>query len=202
MPQYVERVGVLGGTFDPVHRAHLAMARAVREYAGLDRVLLTVSARPPHKKKGPFASAEDRLAMVERAVAEEPGIEACGIELERAGPSYTAETLEALRARYPETEWYLVIGADSLVDLPGWYAPERILAAARLLVFPRKGVDLSAVSPMLSGRYEMVPFDEMPISSTGIRARLRAGERCDDVLPGPVAAYIREKGLYDASHAG
>lgn len=189
------RIGVYGGTFDPIHLAHIEVARAARDAANLDLVLIVVSARPPHKKDHTAATPEQRLEMVNAAVRDEPSIESCRIEIDRAGPSYTVDTLDALRARYPDAEWFLVVGEDSLIDLPKWRSPERILDRARLLVVPRPGID-SPPPAALEGRFDVLPFREHEISSTEIRRRLAAGESTDDLLPPRVRDVIDREGLY------
>jgi len=188
------RIGVLGGTFDPIHNTHLAIARAAMQQARLDTVLFVVSANPPHKRGATFATAEDRLALVEAAVAEEQGMEACRIELDRDGPSYMADTLQLLRDQNPGAELYLIIGMDSLIDLPKWHAPERILKLAHLLVVPRPGE--IEVPSMVMGRYTRLNFTETDVSSTDIRNRIAECDPCTDVLPAAVFQKIRERGLY------
>ncbi|NUM54690.1 MAG: nicotinate-nucleotide adenylyltransferase [Candidatus Hydrogenedentes bacterium] len=188
------RIGVFGGTFDPIHNTHLAIARAARQQADLDIVLFVVSAQPPHKHGATFATAEDRLALVEAAVADVPGMRASRIELDRVGPSYTADTLETLHREYPQTELFLIIGMDSLIDLPKWRTPDRILARAHLLVVPRPGD--AEIPALVQGRHTMLDFPKSDVSSTDIRARIESGDPCADVLPPSVAALIQQRGLY------
>lgn len=195
MTENQERIGVFGGTFDPVHNAHIAMARAAAEGADLDQVLFMVAARPPHKSGGTAASEEDRYDMVEAALADEPRMAASRLELEREGPSYTADTLRELHARHPDAELFLIIGMDSLVDLPKWREPDVILKLAQLLVIPRPG-DWS-VPEVLDGHYEIIPFVETPVSSTEVRDRLAAGESLDGLVPTEVQQLIEERGIYD-----
>ena len=192
----IQRIGIYGGTFDPVHNAHVAMARTALEQAQLDLVLFVVSARPPHKNEGPFASPEDRYAMVCAALADEPQMEASRIELDRPGPSYTADTLRTVQKQYPEASLYLILGMDSLIDLPRWRQPDVILHHARLLVVPRPGA--WEPPPSLEGHYDVLPFEKTPLSSTRIRARIAAGEPCEDCVPPAVMKMIREKGVYNA----
>lgn len=187
------RIGVLGGTFDPIHNTHLAIARAARDQAGLDSVLLVVSAEPPHKRGATFAPAEDRYALVQAAVADEPGMVVSRIELDRDGPSYTADTLEQLRAQYADAELFLIIGMDSLIDLPKWRSPERILSMAHLLVVPRPGE--GPVPELVRGRYTLLDFALNDVSSTEIRAHIQLGKHCTD-LPQSVSALIEQRGLY------
>lgn len=191
-----QRIGILGGTFDPVHTAHCAMARAALEQAKLDRVLFVVSARPPHKSEGPYATAEERLAMVEAAVAGEPGLEACDIELEREGTSYTRDTLHQLKALYPGAALFLIVGYDMLLDLPRWKDPPSILSNAHLLVVHRPGLP-DAVPLEVEGAYDMIAFEETTLSSTEVRERMAAGESCDGLVPPAVQEYMRRRGIYE-----
>lgn len=191
-----ERIGVFGGTFDPVHNVHLAIARTALAEAQLSRVLFVVSARPPHKDYGPYAAPQDRYEMVLAATAGEHGLEASRLELERVGPSYTVDTLAAVAERHPEAELFLIIGMDSLADLPGWKDPEGILSRAQLLVVPRPGN--WAVPPALEGRYTVLAFQEADVASTEIRRRLRAGEPIGHLVPPAIQRLIRHKGIYDA----
>jgi nicotinate-nucleotide adenylyltransferase len=197
----VRRLGVFGGTFDPVHNAHLAMARAARDFAQLDEVLFVVSARPPHKREEQKTPAEVRLAMVEAALAAESGMRPCRLELDRDGPSYTADTLEALARQQPDAALYLIVGMDSLVDLPEWRRPDAILRHAHLLAIPRPGN--WEVPPALAGHYDIVPFGETTVSSTEVRERIAAtGDAdeaaLDDLVPRTVLRIIRRKGLYES----
>lgn len=191
-----ERIGIYGGTFDPIHNAHLLIARAAQQEAELDRVLFVVSARPPHKRATACASPEERYAMVEAAVADEPGLEPSRIEMDREGPSYTAETLRQLKARHPDADLFLIMGIDSLVDLPKWKDPQTILELAQLLVVPRPGE--WKTPPELAGRYRLLEFARVPTSSTGVRQRIMEGEPLDTLVPASVKKFILEKGLYHA----
>lgn len=196
----LKRIGVFGGTFDPIHNAHLDIARAARDAADLDLVLFVVSARPPHKTNGTHAAPEQRLEMVEAAVADLAGMEASSVELERDGPSYTAETLATLKAAYPGGTLFLIMGYDSLVELPGWKNPDAILSAAELLVVARPGQE-NGVSAQLHGKYRILPFEEMDISSTDIRRRIGAGESVADLMPHSVLDVIKREGLYNVEAA-
>ena len=191
------RIGIFGGTFDPIHRTHVAIGRAALEHKSLDRVLFVVSADPPHKGGDEITPADIRFAMVAAALRDEPGLEPSDLELHREGPSYTADTLETLRGMYPDAEFYLIIGQDALMDLPRWRAPDVILREARLLVLPRPSL-VTAHPPALDGRYELLPFEESTLSSTDIRQRLLDGELVDDCLPPAVLRIVEEEGLYHA----
>lgn len=191
------RIGVYGGTFDPVHGVHLDVARAALQQAGLDEVLFVVSAAPPHKRHGVHARAEDRLAMVEAALTEagDPRLKASRIELDRPGPSYTADTLRDLHALNPGAELFLIIGADALRDLPGWREPDLILARAKLLAVPRPGFDPAAANT-LDGHFQLLNFPAQDVSSTEIRARAASGSTLSGLVPAAVARIIEQRELY------
>lgn len=200
------RLGVFGGSFDPVHVGHLRLARACREQAALDRVWFVPAATQPHKPSGPVASGADRLAMLRLALDGRAGLEASSIELDRGGVSYTAETLRQIAAAEPEAELFFLMGADTLRDLPNWREPGEVLRLATPLVVHRPGEpppDVSALAPLVSearfaeiaaaASVEMPPMD---ISSSDIRARLGAGEPCDGRLPPAVESYAIARGVY------
>lgn len=192
-----QRIGIYGGTFDPIHNAHIAMAETARIEKCLDQVLFVVSARPPHKtQEKPGASPEERFEMVRLALEGRPGLEVSRIELDRSGLSYTADTLEAIHAQRPHAVLYLIIGMDSLADLPHWRHHRHILERARILAIPRPGQ--WNIVPSMEGHYEVLPFHEVELSSTDVRQRIQAGGELDSVMPEPVIRYIRERRLYAA----
>jgi nicotinate-nucleotide adenylyltransferase len=198
---------VLGGTFDPVHNGHLHIARSLQEALNLDRVVWVPAGRPPHKAGQIVSSDEDRLAMLRLALEGSPCDEISTIDLERAGPSYTADTLELLAQQLQPARLVFLMGEDSLRDLPTWHEPERIVQAAELAVAGRPGIDadLELVArdvPSVRGRVRIVPIDEVAISSSDIRQRARAGESLSGLVPPAVAAYVREHGLYGIAAAG
>ena len=190
-----QRIGVFGGTFDPIHNAHLLMARNALEEASLDRVIFVVASIPPHKQDSTHASPENRVQMVHAAIADEPGFEVSEMELHREGPSYTADTLRDLQELNPESELFMIIGEDSLVDFPKWRQPEVILEYARLLVLPRPGYNI-AIHESLEGHYDMLPFQESGVSSTGVRSALEQGEPLVGMVPEQVVKMIEERGFY------
>lgn len=195
---------MLGGTFDPVHRGHLALARAARDELGLDEVLFVPAGQPWRKAGRIVAPAAHRLAMLWLALAGEPAFRVETLELDRPGPSYTADTLEALRSARPDDELFLIAGEDALVDLPNWMRPERILELATLAVARRADVP-KAAEERLPGLSEGVVWLKMPllsVSATEIRDRVRRGLPIDDLVPPTVAAYIREHGLYGGDAVG
>jgi len=196
------RVGVLGGTFDPVHRGHVALAKAALQCASLDLVLVVPAGEPPHRGQ-PKASAADRLEMCRLALAGEERIEVSDIELRRPGASYTVDTLRGLQAERPRDELHLILGWDAARDLRSWKERDEVLRRARLVIVDRPGLpgpnlqDLreSGINP----RRTLVCRQSTPdIKASDIRRRLarREGEPAADRLEASVAAYIREKHLY------
>jgi nicotinate-nucleotide adenylyltransferase len=191
-----ERIGILGGTFDPIHNTHLAIARAVLRAHRLDRILFMVAGEPPHKRGDIEASAQDRLDMVNAALVRELEMASCDIEVKRDGPSYTADTLDELRALYPDAALFLIMGLDSLVDLPNWHAPERIYHNATILAVTRPGSD-TQIPESLDGRYALVPFEASAVSSTEIRARLKKGQSAEAWLHPAVEELIKFNKIYE-----
>lgn len=197
-----ERIGVLGGTFDPIHYGHLAIAAEARHVLQLDRVLFVVAAQQPLKARGHIASATQRLAMVELACAGEPAFAPSDVELRRPPPSYTADTLRELRALAPpQAELWFILGADALAELPRWHRAAEIIALARLAVVQRPGsaLDLAALDGRLPGlRARTTPIEgpRLDIASRALRERRAAGLPLRYQLPDTVIAYIEEQGLY------
>jgi len=191
-----ERIGVLGGTFDPVHVGHVATAAEVRHALGLDRVLLVVAGDPWQKRGRVVAAAEDRLALVRAAVAGIDGVEASAIEVEREGPSVTADTLEALAA--PGRELFLVLGADAVANMSTWKRLDETRGLATIVVVERAG-DLDVHPPGDGWRVAHVRVPRLDVASTDLRARLAAGRPVDGLVPESVLAEIRRRGLYTGS---
>ena len=189
-----ERLGVLGGTFDPVHIGHLVAAVNVRHRLRLDRVLLVVAHQPWQKSGRRITPAADRLAVVEAAVAGTEGVEASAIEIERGGETYTADTLEQLVAEDPDRELFLVVGADVAADLHTWRRPDVVAALSTLVVVTRGGSQAVHVGP--PWRVEHVRIPALEISSSDLRARAAEGRPLDHLVPLPAIACIRERGLY------
>ena len=195
------RIGVLGGTFDPVHNGHLAIASSLREALDLERVVWVPAGQPPHKQGQIVSSDADRLAMLELAVAGSPVDAISRVDLDRGGPSYTADLLEILHRQFAPNTLVFLMGEDSLRDLPAWHDPERIIRLAELAVAARPGIetDLDAIErqiPTARGRIFLAPTPEISISSSDIRRRVRDGEPIDTLVPPAVARYIADHGLY------
>ncbi len=199
-------IGILGGTFDPFHIGHLGLARAARDRLGLERVLVVPAAVPPHKRGRPISPGPVRLAMVEAGIAGEPRIEASRIELDRPGPSWTVDTVEALaaieRAAGREPDITVILSAESFADLASWHEPERLLDLARIAVAPRSGhapPDPAVVAATFPGRADrIVVFDgpRVDVSASVIRRRASAGEPLDGLVPPAVAEVISAHRLY------
>lgn len=192
-------IGVMGGTFDPIHVGHLVIAEEAREALGLDRVLFVPAGVPPHKPAGEVTPVEHRLAMVEAAIAGNPAFELSRVEVDRPGPSYTVDTVEVLAA---EVDVTVILSAETFRELPTWHEPERLFAAARVAVVPREGypapdpVWLAAAFPGREGRVTYLQAPHIGVSSTWIRARVAAGRSIRYLVPPAVEAYIVANGLY------
>lgn len=196
------RVGLFGGSFNPPHLGHLALAETVRDVFGFDRVLWIPARQPPHKPVGALVEARHRLQMTRLAVDDNPGFAVSEIELERNGPSYTVDTLALLQQRRPAWTLHLIIGADSLAGLHTWRRPREILERAHLVVYPRADADLSAVDPAVLERVRFVEAPLLTLSSTDVRARCRDGRSIRYLVPEAVRTYIAEQGLYGAMEDG
>jgi nicotinate-nucleotide adenylyltransferase len=206
-------VGILGGTFNPPHLGHLELARHAREELGLDLVVLMPAHIPPHKPAEQDPGAEHRLAMCRLAVDDEPGLAVCALEIERGGPSYTVDTLDAVHAIQPEAELTFIVGADIARTLPAWREPAKVLELARLAVAARAGSSpaqvLSTVASVAgspgagagAGGWAApeVRFLHMPVievSSSMVRERAARSEPLEPLVGSPVAGYIAEQNLY------
>jgi len=196
-------IGLLGGTFDPVHCGHLDVARAALERLSLERVLFIPAHIPPHRES-PEASAADRLAMVELAIKDEPRFEASTIELDAAGPSYTAVTIDRFLARgYAKTDLCFVAGADAFASVARWYDYPALLGRCRFAVVSRPGFPASAVPQQIPAFAEhmtdifLIDAPTAPVSSTVVRASIHRGAPLVGLVPDLVASYIDALKLYE-----
>ncbi len=188
------RLGILGGTFDPPHIGHLAMAVEVRDALALDVVLMVVAHVPWQKAGGREVSpSEDRLALVEAAVADLDGVEASDVEIRRGGPSYTADTLVTLAAAGPDDELWVILGADAAAGLSTWERGEEVADRARIAVAEREG---ETGSPPPGWSWRTVPITRLDVSSTDLRERVAAGRTIDVLVPSRVRAEIAARRLY------
>jgi nicotinate-nucleotide adenylyltransferase len=188
------RIGILGGTFDPIHTAHVEVAERVRDTLHLDRVLLVVANDPWQKVDHDITPAEDRYAMVEAATAGHPGIDPSRLEIDRGGPSYTVDTARELLRCCPDAELVLIVGADVVDGLPTWKDEPALRDLVSLAIVARPGAEAVAAPP--GWRSLPVPASPLDISSTDLRRRLRRGEEVGGLIPDDVIRCIRQRGLY------
>ncbi|HEV8479485.1 MAG TPA: nicotinate-nucleotide adenylyltransferase [Candidatus Eisenbacteria bacterium] len=198
----MRRIGILGGTFDPPHLAHLAAAEAARQDLDLDEVWFVPAGAPPHKRARRVSPKRVRLALLRAALAGTRGFRTRVDEVERRGTSYTVDTLERLNGAHPDVEWWLVIGTDMLADLPNWRRPERVLELAGVAAVPRPGFAARWPRRLRRRRFRVVDMPELSISSTDLRARARRGASIRYLVPLGVERLIRRRKLYGAHSGG
>ena len=198
------KVGIMGGTFDPIHIGHLLIAEQACQQFDLEKVLFMPAGNPPHKqnRKG-RATNEQRATMTGMAIADNPHFELSMLEMHDKGYSYTYLTLEKLREKHPDTEYYFIIGADSLYDFKGWRMPERICACATILVATRNHTDENLLryememnSQWFHGRFEELCIDNIDISSQQLRKWIKEGRSVRYYTPDSVIAYIEKENIY------
>lgn len=190
------RLGILGGTFDPPHTGHLVLAERAREQLGLGKVLWVPAGEPSRKPDRRVTPGEQRAEMVALAIEGNEAFELSRLEIERPGPSYSVDTLEALRELYPDDELVFIIGRDALLDMPNWRRPERLVELATLAVAPREGQDAVDAPPGLRARVEAIDMPRIDISATELRRRAAEGGSLRYLVPDGVRQYILDKGLY------
>lgn len=199
------RLGLFGGSFDPVHNGHLLLAVRCQRAAALDEVWFVPAATQPLKRTGPVASDDERCQMLTLATQGHDSWKVSRIEIDRGGVSYTVDTLRQVAAKHPKAELFFLMGADSLHDLPKWVEPQEILTLATPLVVARAGEgepDFESLSSVASPerveaiRQAKVEMPATPISSSEIRRRLSVGDDVEEMVPAGVLQYIRERGLY------
>ncbi len=208
VPAEPVRVGVYGGTFDPIHIAHLAIAEEARWALALQQVRFVPAALQPLKGVPPGATPAQRLAMIRLACADNPAFVPDDLELRRPPPSYTVETLEHLRARFgPGVELWFIVGADAARDLPRWRRVADLLTLARLAIVERPGHTFDPIAferavPAGAGRYRLLDGPRLELSSTEIRRRVATGRPVRYLVPEAVRQYIADQGLYrqESSH--
>jgi nicotinate-nucleotide adenylyltransferase len=195
-------VALMGGTFDPIHIGHLILAQEACDQLGLTEVYIAPAGDPPHKRDRRLAPVEDRLQMVEAAIAGNPAFRASRIDADRPGPHYTVDTVKLFRDQLPcDTELYFLMGFDSLTELPGWYRPEELIAACHPVALSRYNVPidwewLEARLPGIRERVTLLDMPELEIASHQIQERVRAGRSIRYLVPDGVRAYIMKHGLY------
>jgi nicotinate-nucleotide adenylyltransferase len=198
------RIGIFGGTFDPVHMGHLILAEQCRDQAKLDQVWFLPAAHPPHKTGAALTRFEQRCEMIELATAGHPAFKVERIEKDLPPPSYTAETLAELHRRHPADEFFLLMGSDGLPDLPGWYEPRKVIERAGLVVVPRPGVMLWTAERLArtlgvdpsAVRLQFVACPMIEIASRELRRAMADGMSIRYMVPRAVEEYIRDRKLY------
>lgn len=197
------KLGVFGGTFDPIHMGHLVVAEEARQQLGLDEVLFVPAGKPWFKAEMPVTDAKHRLAMVELAIASNSAFQPSDIEMSRTGPSYTVDTLESLyKERGGSTRMYVILGVDALVELGRWHEPRRILELAKVVGVTRpsnRSVDLERLGASLGSKGDRLELLEGPlieVSGTDVRRRIQEGRSIKYLVPEAVEAYIKKHGLY------
>jgi nicotinate-nucleotide adenylyltransferase len=198
----IQRLGVLGGTFDPIHHGHLVAAQEAFYQLGLDQVLFVPAGMPPHKPAGPITPARHRLRMIELAIGDRPCFALSRVDVDRPGPHYSADTLQLLKDEWGiDTTLFFIEGSDSLAEILSWHEPQRIAELAELTVVERPGAEpdldrLEQHLPALKGRMHRVQMPLLDISSTDLRRRVREGRPIDYLVPDAVKDYILEQELY------
>ncbi len=202
-------IGVLGGTFDPVHIGHLTLAEEVAGRLNLDEVLFIPAGQPWFKADAPVSAAGHRVSMVRLAIAGRPRFRLQTMEIERDGPSYSVDTIRELKQQIAAgDELFFILGWDNLIDLPRWRQPSQLIKMCRLVAVPRIGypvpdlAPLEAATPGLSDRLTMLDKPEIDISASVIRERVGRGLSIEHLVPGAVAKYIKDHGLYKAKSEG
>jgi nicotinate-nucleotide adenylyltransferase len=197
------KTGILGGTFDPIHNGHLAIAEEARAYLNLTEVLFLPAGQPWMKSDKSISSARHRVAMVPLAIEGRPYFKLSRIEVEHKGPSYSVDTIAKLKAQSDETsDLYFIVGWDSLAQLPRWKEPSKLIEMCFLVVVPRPGFTrpdmkaLEAETPGLSKRVILLDKPRIDISATDIRNKVAQGLSIQQLVPEKVARYIKENGLY------
>ena len=198
------RIGIFGGTFDPIHMGHLILAEQCRDQAGLDQVWFMPSAHPPHKADRPVTRFEQRCEMLELAIAGHAAFRVERLEKDLPPPSYTAETLAELSRRHPTDEFFLLMGSDQLPDLPMWHEPLRVIEQAGLIVVPRPGVMLWTAERLATAlgvdisqvRLRFVACPMIEIASRELRRAIADGMSIRYLVPRAVEEYIRDRKLY------
>jgi nicotinate-nucleotide adenylyltransferase len=199
----LRRIGVIGGTFDPIHYGHLAAAEEARVRVNLEKVLFVVALLPPHKLDEDVTPVEHRLAMVRLGIASNPYFEISQVDLDRPGPSFTVDTISILQEQWgPDVKLVFVMGLDSLVELPTWHQPERLIRLCHLVAVSRPGFEvdmrqLEASMPGISSRLQIIHMPEVDISSSDLQRRVKEGLPIKYQVPEEVERYIIEHHLYD-----
>lgn len=203
------RLGIMGGTFDPIHYGHLVAAEMARSKFNLDKVLFIPTGKPPHKNRTDVSEGAMRYEMIERAIHDNPAFDISTLELERQGPSYTVDTLRVLRRTWPDHQLYFITGTDALREIFSWREAKEILMMTEFIGAERPGFDatdflleVQQEHPEIRGRIHCLEVPALAISSTDIRGRVKQGQPIRYLLPESVRHYIQQYGLYDSEANG
>ena len=198
-----KRIGIMGGTFDPPHVGHLILGEVARQQLALDLVMFMPAGQPPHKRTEPMSAVQHRLAMTRLAVAGNGAFTVNTIDIERPAPHYTSTLRPLLQEAFPDSDFALLIGGDSLRDLPRWHEPHRVASQWQLAVLSRPGFDvdwtaLEKAVPGVGQATTMLDGPSIALSSTQVRRWANAGRSLRYLMPAAVAGYIKENGLYSS----
>ncbi len=203
--QQLKSLGILGGTFDPIHYGHMVAAECAREAYNLDRVIFVPAARPPHKDLNEVLDSKHRFEMVKLAVEDNPYFEVSALEMERKGPSYTVETIASFQQQFPGAKIFFIIGVDALLLINTWKDIERLASLCNFVVVTRPGyllrpeqAHLTKIPDAVWKKIQLVPIPEMNISSSDIRQRVGRGQTVKYLLPPAVEEYMLKNDLYRA----
>lgn len=202
MTEQLKRVGIFGGSFNPLHQGHLILAEFASESIGLDRVLFAPVLHPPHKDGSGMTPIEHRLAMISTSITDNSRFELSLVDVERPGPHYSVDTVQIIQDQYPHSQLYFVMGGDAFKDFPLWYHPQEMVKYCRLAVMRRPSSrpvqpDMhEATMPHLKDRVDMIEAPPIGISSTRIREQLQVGKSVRYLVPNPVLKYIQDNQLY------
>ncbi len=192
------KIGIYGGTFDPVHNAHLALAEACQQAIPLDEVWLIPNAQSPRKLRPGFATGAQRLAMLQAAIGQRPGFRVLPIEIDKPGPSYTVDTLRQLHHDHPAAQFYLLLGADSVADFPSWKDPREIMSLATIVAVNRGSdpLKLPAIATESQTPWHCVTMPASDLSASFIRRNVAQGKDITPFVPSAAAKLINDRGLY------
>lgn len=197
----MKKIGILGGTFDPIHIGHLVAADQALFFAGLDEIWFMPAPNPPHKMDTEITTINHRLEMVKRVVEIDRRYKLCTIELDRLGPSYTLDTIKELKIKYSDYEFFFIIGGDMIKYLPKWYGIEELITIVSFIGLDRPGYDYQATSSRdknILEQVKLIPMPQLDISSSQIREWVKAGRVIRYFVPISVERYIRENRLYES----
>lgn len=204
LAQKAGHVGILGGTFNPIHYGHIELGVQALEQFRLDKVLVMPNNKPGYKDISNEVTTDHRVNMIKLAIDGIKGLEYSDFELRRPGITYTSDTLEALHELYPDVHWYFIMGGDSIMHFDHWHRPDIISRHATLLVTTRSGASEDMINDKIASLHSLFPASDIrreyihqhDISSSDIRAAVRSGEDIRDMVPDSVITYIRDNGLY------